>query len=84
MFPVMPVRLQAERDEPACPALPLLAENPVQQAECAEEDHNRGDDCEHQEGDEEGAASTAALLGEYLCRRRLRRLGHSAFFHEWM
>jgi hypothetical protein len=61
-------------------ALPSLAENPAQQAECAQEDHNRCDDGEHQEGDEEGAASAAALLGEYLCRRLLRRwLSHSAF-----
>ena len=54
-------------------ALPLLAENPAQQAECAEEDHNRGDDGQHQESDEEGAASAAVLLDEYLCRRLLRR-----------
>ena len=60
-------------------ALPSLAENPAQQAECAQEDHNRGDDGEYQEGDDEGAASAAALLGEYLSRRLLRRLSHSAF-----
>jgi hypothetical protein len=38
----------------------------------------------YQEGDEEHAASAAALLGEYLCRRLLRRLSHSAFSLRWM
>ena len=40
---------------------------------------HRCDDAEHKEGDEERAASAAALLGEYLCRRLLRRLSHNAF-----
>jgi hypothetical protein len=33
------------------------------------------------EGDEERAASAAALLGEYLCRSLLRRLSHNAFLY---
>ena len=86
MFPVMPVRHHRRARRAGVSVLPSLAENPAQQAECAEEDHNRGDDGEHQEGDEEGAASAAALLDEYLCRRLLRRwLSHSgAFSLRWV
>src|SRR5215218_8236827 len=81
IFPVMPARHHRTTRGADVFALPSLAKNPAQQAECAEEDHSRGDDGEHQEGDEEGAASAAALLDEYLCRRLLRRwLSHSGGF----
>jgi hypothetical protein len=62
-------------------ALPPLAENPAKQAKCAQENHNRSDDGEHEERDEECAASAAALLGEYLYRWLLRRSSHGAFLY---